>query len=408
MEADYKKIYDQIMSQISEIIETNINEAFGIKEYENKQYDKEILDIASDILQLFKTPLQYNAVLVENDDEICKLFHKKYVIRSIKWLQTLHVYLTSYPILSYDPDIFMVADKSFGYNKERNKIEEYKYSFQLFNNTKPVEPLIIRNNKIIKASIIISVPDRYNIGIISPIKSYIFKADELSFILKHELSHLYDLLSNNITIKQLNTDLLEQESYLTLDETYEQIATTLLSNNDVNNKVKSKTIKEKITAQNLHNLFVENIYLLNKSEMRARLQNCRYEIKKNIDKVIYNHVKQNLLRQISRQFETYYILYELFGLLIQYTPDNIKQEFVEQSIKEYFGKPRPDNYEPKYPYNKSFKNDKNTYDINSFDSFFEYHRKNIYDIFLHNAMSIFEQYFDDPNKGLKGLNHQIW
>ena len=390
---DQGYLYNKIMENVEKVIKQTINETFGVKEFGNEQYDKEIYKIADDILKNFEYPIQYDSVLLENGNEICKLKQLKYKIKSIDWLYNLYVYITSFPILSYDNDVITIENQTFVYEKindEKVKIVPADFSFRIINNDLIVEPYIVKDNKIVQASILISVP---NIGIV---KNKLYKHDELSAILQHEFSHLYDYLATGKTSKIVNTDLMEQGNYLSLSEEQNDLIKKLLGNN-IRAIEKKQIIKEKINSNVLHNLFVDNIYLLNKSEMRARLQNCRYEIKKNIDRcnsIVYNQdIQQNILRQISVQFNTYYILYELFKLLIKYTPNEVKEEFVEKSIKEQFGKLRPDNYEPKYPYNKSFKNNKNEYDLDSFDKFFNYHIDNIYNIFLRNALSIFGQYF---------------
>ena len=383
-----QQLYDNIIKQVSNVIETCLNETYGIKEYDNKEYDNEINSIANDILNHFSNTLEYNAILLENDEEFCYLQQLNYKLKSIDWLELLHVYITTTPINSYENDTMVITNQVYIYNNQLNKsnIIPCNYNFQIINNNNEIiEPFIINRDIVKHASIIITVP---NI-------TKIYNVDELAAILKHELSHIYDAYSSQLSLNEINTDLMELDSFLKLPYKLEQNIELLLNSNISIYKKRNiiKTLDENI----LHNIFVENIYLLNKSELRARLQNCRYEIKKNIhildSKIINIDLMQDRLRLISKQFNTYFTLYELFNLFIKYIPNNIKEKFTENSIKEQFGKQRPNYYEPKYPYNKSFKNNKNDYDISSFDKFFTYHIDNIYNIFLKNAISIFNDYF---------------
>jgi len=63
---------------------------------------------------------------------------------------------------------------------------------------------------------------------------------------------------------------MEQGNYLSLSEEQNDLIKKLLGNN-IRAIEKKQIIKEKFNSNVLHNLFVDNIYLLNKSEMRARL-----------------------------------------------------------------------------------------------------------------------------------------
>lgn len=390
------QLYNNIMSQVSEVIKRCLNETYGIKEFDNKEYDSEIMDISKDILNHFNDTLEYNSILLENDEELCYLQQLNYEIKTIDWLENLHVYLTNTPINSLENDSMVITNQVYIYRDQftKSNIVPCDYKFQIINNDNElVEPFIINKNMVKHASILIIIPDI----------SKIYTLDELCSILKHELSHVYDFYSTKLTPNETNTDFLELHSFLKLPYILEKEIETLMKKEiSISQK---RNIINNIDENMLHNIFVENIYLLNKSELRARLQNCRYEIQKNIhmldSKIINKDLMQDRLRLISDQFNTYYSLYELFKLLVKYTPNDIKEKFTENSIKDQFGKLRPDNYEPKYPYNKSFKNNRNIYDLDSFDKFFNYHINNIYDIFLKNALSIFNDYF--TSKKVSGL-----
>ncbi|MBO6271660.1 hypothetical protein J6O48_02635 [bacterium] len=189
----------------------------------------------------------------------------------------------------------VITNQVYIYNNQLNKsnIIPCNYNFQIINNNNEIiEPFIINRDIVKHASIIITVP---NI-------TKIYNVDELAAILKHELSHIYDAYSSQLSLNEINTDLMELDSFLKLPYKLEQNIELLLNSNISIYKKRNiiKTLDENI----LHNIFVENIYLLNKSELRARLQNCRYEIKKNIhildSKIINIDLMQDRLRLISK------------------------------------------------------------------------------------------------------------
>jgi len=89
---------------------------------------------------------------LENGNEICKLKQLKYKIKSIDWLYNLYVYITSFPILSYDNDVITIENQTFVYEKindEKVKIVPADFSFRIINNDLIVEPYIVKDNKIV-------------------------------------------------------------------------------------------------------------------------------------------------------------------------------------------------------------------------------------------------------------------
>lgn len=87
-----------------------MNETYGIKEFDNKEYDSEIMDISKDILNHFNDTLEYNSILLENDEELCYLQQLNYEIKTIDWLENLHVYLTNTPINSLENDSMVITN----------------------------------------------------------------------------------------------------------------------------------------------------------------------------------------------------------------------------------------------------------------------------------------------------------
>lgn len=408
-ELKYQLLYENIMKDVADVVKKHLDETFGIKEYNNLAFTNELKNISKLILtKIITNNINYNYALYENDNYLVNLERNRFSLSSIDWCNNVDIYLTETPITDDNLDIFIIDD-NYTYNERNDKLILCHYTFKLLkDNNKIVEPFIFKNNKLSRVSIIIS----YN-------KNIKLTEDELTSILKHEFTHIYDLLSNKLTIAELNSDLINLNSNygndLNLSFNSFLILNNLLTENDENKK--KELIKNNVNYQIIHLLFKDNIYLLNKSELKARLSNCRYDIQRKInflnDKI--SNILQEELRKISKDFNTYFILFNIFKLLIEYLPDNIKKEFAEKDIKNIYGKLRPeiDNKWIKYPYNNSFKDKHNTYSEQSFNLFFNYHKENIYNIFLKHAISIFEDYISyddifDYKKALKGFSHQTY
>lgn len=145
------------------------------------------------------------------------------------------------------------------------------------------------------------------------------------------------------------------------------------------------------------------LYLLNKSELHARVMNFVGEIRK-IEKMQeyqgyidgpFSKTKYLYgLCKISETFNMYYNFYHNFELFIKYLKDDVKIEFAENEIKLLYNKKRVHNVStlPERPYNFNFAED-NIYNQKTFDYFFNYHRKNIKHLFLQNAMRLTIQYY---------------
>ena len=241
-----------------------------------------------------------------------------------------------------------------------------------------------------------------------------FNKSELTLILKHEISHIYDVYKQNISFNKLNNDLLELSSDIIYNDNKTNDIIDKLLNEKNNVNTLKHLINTEVSYEVVSNFIADNLYLLNKSELRARLNNCRYEIEQFINNkniilnIKNNDILQDKLRLISSTFNTYFILYEILKMFIKYLSNDIKQQFIDNDIKNVYDKLRPNDYNYKKMFNKKLTNNYNQYTLKSFDLFIQYHVDNIYNIFLKHAISIFGNYvFDDDifdyKKSLKGL-----
>ena len=158
-----------------------------------------------------------------------------------------------------------------------------------------------------------------------------------------------------------------------------------------------KKIVRKMTVDEISDFFAETIYVFNRSEMRQRLNNFRYEMSKANLKYakmrISNEPMEVILSSYSVIYADYLTYYKILGLFKDYLDDTVKNEFANNDIKLIYAKKRDEPNVPKYTYGESFLDD-GKYTHRSFDKFVEYHRRNIMDIFLHNATSMAVDIFD--------------
>lgn len=138
---------------------------------------------------------------------------------------------------------------------------------------------------------------------------------------------------------------------------------------------------------------IDAIYLFNSSELRSRLQNYKFEIKRLYykGKTIFkrnNNISINIyLSTLSNTYALYYSYYKLLKLFVKYTSDEVKYDFVINDIKNIYCN-RTHNEENKNPYKTRFMNNKGQYDVNSFDKFMNFYIEKINDIFLFNATNM--------------------
>ena len=399
----YQLLYENIMNNVSKIIKKQLSETYGIQDFDNVEYTKELETISSDILNHFDNVI-YDCTLYQNNKPIVLLQKLKYEIKSLDWLDKIDVYITNKSIIENNNDVFLLYHNNC-YLFNENKIIPIKYKLNIFNKNEIItEPFIFYNNKIKQATLIISVPN----------KKLLFNKSELTSILKHEISHIYDVYKQNISFNKLNNDLLELSSDIIYNDNKTNDIIDKLLNEKNNVNTLKHLINTEVSYDVISNFIADNLYLLNKSELRARLNNCRYEIEQFINNkniilnIKNNDILQDKLRLISSTFNTYFILYEILKMFIKYLSNDIKQQFIDNDIKNVYDKLRPNDYNYKKIFNKKLTNNYNQYTLKSFDLFIQYHVDNIYNIFLKHAISIFGNYvFDDDifdyKKSLKGL-----
>ena len=197
----YQLLYENIMNDVSKIIKKQLSETYGIQDFDNVEYTKELETISSDILKHFDNVI-YDCTLYQNNKPIVLLQKLKYEIKSLDWLDKIDVYITNKSIIENNNDVFLLYHNNC-YLFNENKIIPIKYKLNIFNKNEIItEPFIFYNNKIKQATLIISVPN----------KKLLFNKSELTLILKHEISHIYDVYKQNISFNKLNNDLLELSS----------------------------------------------------------------------------------------------------------------------------------------------------------------------------------------------------
>lgn len=382
-----ENIYNSVLESISKTLVKylGLNEKYGMKEYDNKKLENELYNIASKItysyMNIIKNKLNYNYKLYENGKFKRKLYGLSFNIESVDWLDKLNIYFTLEQIdeKNIGNDTMTLSNScGYMYNSETEKTELSKIKRQIFtNDNKMVNVYLVKDNTVNTASILFSF------------YKGLYNKDYLVSILEHEINHIFDMYIQNIDNTKLNQDQLLYD-WLTpisveTSELYRDLVSSKLTYNDKVNIIKNG----QFTYDALSELFKGWIYLLNESELHARLYNFNFELIHTTTK--YNcgaKVEQNIIRylhNISPIFREYYDIYQILKIVKEYLPDYMKEQFAKTDIKLVYNKEFNEDFLNKYPYNRKFKGSNN---IKIFNNFIQFHIDRIYNIFLHNATSL--------------------
>lgn len=237
--------------------------------------------------------------------------------------------------------------------------------------------------------------------------------EELTFVVMHELGHIYDIFKSKLMSTFINRDLQLINPNFKIDAKHNNIIDKLVHNMLSITQKKNLILKDETFDEiAIYDCFQMFVYMLNSSELRQRLKNFHYDLCNiELSKIIITRTKLNsentpkkrletVLVENSEEYNFYFNVSQLFRLFVQYTPVETKKKFAEIYIKEVFAKKiSSDNiygWEDPFrdgklvmvakqrPYIRSFK-DNGEYNENSFNKFFEFHIKRIDDIFLKNA-----------------------
>lgn len=152
-------------------------------------------------------------------------------------------------------------------------------------------------------------------------------------------------------------------------------------------------IIENSDGELISDTFTKMVYMLNESEMNARLSNFEGDLEENKDSIVLDkkvdidEQKYDIAINLSTTFDEYCMLKELCNLFLKYTSKEEKQLFAQKDICYIYGA-----YTElgSYVYGKSFDFD-GKYDERSFDKFFLFHIKRIDRYFIEPALTYLKE-----------------
>jgi len=257
-------------------MEKRITEEYGYYGFNNKEYHEKTEMLAEDILNFFKYNEKYNneyQILDNNGNTIVKNTHKIEYSRFCSWLNRIFILITNAPLNNKsltEPD-YIILSNEYIYGKENGKLITIKKEYKIKDNRfeEILCPYIAFKDKVEKATIVISIPD----------KSKLCDKEELKYILLHELGHIFDAFKKNVDFADMNYDLITQSFFRSGDNIpYDIVEFMRKINNPFINPNNLETIIKSATYQQVSMFFEQNIYYLNDSEMRQHLKNFRYEL----------------------------------------------------------------------------------------------------------------------------------
>lgn len=338
-------------------------EEFGIRDYSNDDFNEEIRQISIDLVKSRNTE---TATIINKHNKTSLTGNLyQYEISSVKWLDKLNIFI-SHQFLSEEPfvDVMVLADSvsySFKYNDygiiepTDQTIDMYDIEFDLFLNGDRIDYFKRINGKMKVATILFIFNKTH------------YSEYEFETALHHELSHISDSIYKSVP--KINSEIIDTDIITDISDVRYLLNLT------------NSQIKEYIKTID-NDAFIDTItyfyYMLNVSEMKARLNNFRYDIAKNSNiETLKRNIKRHqvdllkTLQTLSEDFYIYYNLYRLYGLYQKYLTDEQKQNCMDQ-INIFINRVRPRD-EIKYTFGRTFK---------TTDELLSFLRQRIYDNFI--------------------------
>ncbi len=219
-----------------------ILEKFGIIEYQDKRYEEMIKGAVKTIKWRMLNPKTAYEYYVPFDGDFYCALEKVYPQNSVSWIKELDIYFC-WLKNSYDFNCGVLGDM----NNDGKIICECHPVYKNID----ITPLIIKDGVIEKGSIVIMTGDAKNFDFYGAIS--------------HELKHLYDINIRNINMYELNKDIMltqeiKQNSGIKFETNYLRYS-----------EEQAKGFISSLDCKELYCLLLDNMYVLNKSEVSARL-----------------------------------------------------------------------------------------------------------------------------------------
>lgn len=389
-------------------------EKYGIRDYDNFEHINQLEDITSEIYNFIikhRNDVEYDSLLYNdvNMELECKMF--SFELKHIDWLSKLNI-LVSFEIdgiskmkhdeikriysqdyynqfISSTENVYATIGDSLIYNSIqldngsfRNYIDNCKYNCINMKTRKQIELFRKTKKSIETATILIQVPNIFKL----------LSERELVFVLKHELSHINDMLYKDMSI--FNTDKVEQQvigpdehtqrDYIFLNnynqenntnfETLYNLLMSFKTKSEFKQLIENKD-KDRTISMFISDVIVNNIEYLNLSEIKAYLNQFQMELTDKINPYRFHILNKkykadirqiNMLEYISDFYALYVQLKRILEFFKEYTISSDKHIFEEEFIFPIINRKRdigPGVRTPEFMYNRKF---------NSFDAFMDF------------------------------------
>ena len=353
-----------ISDNIGSPIPIFINESYGIKEFNNKEFVDAIYRFINDTLLPQLPYIDENSYDSEvpdikpEDGNRFKMFSIEHLC--CRWLKRVDIYVSRNcgGLASYVLSTLYDLDKRRDYEIVRDGIAYPSYE--------------LNGNEIEYMSITLSIPYR----VVSP--------NDLFGVIRHEIKHGYDYMCSGFNSNIMNKDILYANDFLTIDQKDEDAPKTIPPYWDYDFDTLMACLL-RMDVKDVMRAICSILYYLNSSEMTSRLNNHRASLiqMKKMHMKLMNSSTQNLYIKL-RSFLNY---------LIKYIPDNIKMEFSEMYMSDF---ERIYSYEEEFSNKKSFRHSGNG-NKSGFNNLMRFYIQKI-NSFLERCDNITSELFKEPMK----------
>lgn len=285
-----------------------LNESLGIIDYGNKELDNFLFNNATQLNNIIHNN-QFDDLSDAIIEEIYPYEFKAFMIdfsifNNEHWISKLYILLTSD---MYDNNDALVLDKST-ITKVTN----------IYIDKKVIEPISILDDIVNHATIILNYTDAIN-------EHIIYK------ILRHELKHIYHRYKRNVANDDLYKANIKLNEYIDCDVPLFSVK----SQNELIHNIRYKARMEDILM-----FLYSNTYLLNTSEIQAKLEDFNIDLSK-YDKSTLQLIRTcmpgvyNFLPRVSTVAQLYLQLYKTLILIRDnYDRPKIDEEFDKVAVLE--------------------------------------------------------------------------
>lgn len=269
-----------------------LRETYGKIEFGNTDYENKVKTIADQIKSDLKNGLKYDTKF--NNELYFKRYYL-YLSKCIKWINDITIYVSD--IFEDQNDACIISRNKYNsYVIDTNEIDVYSCPFNL------------EDDKVTNVSIYINCVNQKD------------KNFDIFYTILHELKHIYDMYITKISEYDLDSDIVYSQRYNTVLNPKNKLIL-----NDVNTQESFQ--KKHVLFGDVFKYIISNIYLLNKSEVQARIENTVVQLN-NVD-IEINIKDRKDLCEYSEIYKDYYWIYMRlkFCLLLSNSQKNMFNEY---------------------------------------------------------------------------------